>query len=118
MRHTCSTEPRARPHACSASAPTRPAARPTPESSPPGAPRTAHRAPADDAPVHRSVRNSFPGIITAVELGDVAALVEFRADPTGRFSQPTREAVEEMGLDVGMRATGRVKSTSAHVDLA
>ncbi|MFB6840332.1 TOBE domain-containing protein [Streptomyces sp. NPDC056361] len=28
----------------------------------------------------------------------------------------TREAVEELGLEVGMQATARVKSTSVHID--
>lgn len=28
----------------------------------------------------------------------------------------TREAVEELGLEVGMEATARVKSTNVHID--
>ncbi|MFE3763534.1 molybdopterin-binding protein [Streptomyces sp. NPDC059104] len=69
-----------------------------------------------DEPVHSSVRNSFPGIITAVKLGDVAAQVEIQAGPHRLVSLLTRESVEEMGLEVGMRATARVKSTSVHID--
>ncbi|MCK1798357.1 helix-turn-helix transcriptional regulator [Streptomyces sp. XM4193] len=65
---------------------------------------------------HTSVRNSFSGIVTAVKLGDIAAQVEIQAGPHRLVSLLTREAVEELGLEVGMRATARVKSTSVHVD--
>ncbi|MEU1038113.1 helix-turn-helix transcriptional regulator [Streptomyces sp. NPDC005551] len=67
---------------------------------------------------HTSVRNAFPGIVTAVKLGDVAAQVEIQAGPHRLVSLLTREAVEELGLEVGMEATARVKSTSVHIDRA
>ncbi|MER7914281.1 MULTISPECIES: helix-turn-helix transcriptional regulator [unclassified Streptomyces] len=67
---------------------------------------------------YTSARNAFPGIVTAVKLGDVAAQVEIQAGPHRLVSLLTREAVEELGLRVGMRATARVKSTSVHIDLA
>ncbi|UGY92293.1 TOBE domain-containing protein [Streptomyces gobiensis] len=69
----------------------------------------------EDAP-YTSARNAFPGIITAVKLGDVAAQVEIQAGPHRLVSLLTREAVEELGLEVGMRATARVKSTNVHID--
>ncbi|MCS0634841.1 helix-turn-helix transcriptional regulator [Streptomyces sp. LP05-1] len=65
---------------------------------------------------YTSARNAFPGIVTAVKLGDVAAQVEIQAGPHRLVSLLTREAVEELGLEVGMRATARVKSTSVHID--
>ncbi|PJE96177.1 MerR family transcriptional regulator [Streptomyces carminius] len=65
-----------------------------------------------------SVRNAFPGIITAVKLGDVAAQVELQAGPHRLVSLLTREAVEELGLAVGMEAVARVKATNVHVDRA
>ncbi|MFP8964069.1 TOBE domain-containing protein [Streptomyces nanhaiensis] len=71
----------------------------------------------DDGP-HTSVRNAFPGIITAVRLGDVAAQVEIQAGPHRLVSLLTREAVEELGLAVGMEAVARVKATNVHVDRA
>jgi molybdopterin-binding protein len=71
--------------------------------------------PGDDEP-HTSVRNAFPGIITGVTLGDVAAQVEVQAGPHRLVSLLTREAVEELGLAVGMEAVARVKSTNVHVD--
>ncbi|WP_335933209.1 TOBE domain-containing protein [Streptomyces sp. PTD5-9] len=70
----------------------------------------------DDEPPYTTARNAFPGIVTAVKLGDVAAQVEIQAGPHRLVSLLTREAVEELGLEVGMRATARVKSTSVHID--
>jgi molybdopterin-binding protein len=67
---------------------------------------------------YTSARNAFPGIVTAVKLGDVAAQVEIQAGPHRLVSLLTREAVEELGLEVGMQATARVKSTNVHIDRA
>ncbi|MEW1859707.1 helix-turn-helix transcriptional regulator [Streptomyces sp. NBC_00669] len=65
---------------------------------------------------HTSVRNAFPGIVTAVKIGDVAAQVEIQAGPHRLVSLVTREAVEELGLEVGAEAVARVKSTNVHID--
>ncbi|MEU1626250.1 helix-turn-helix transcriptional regulator [Streptomyces sp. NPDC020096] len=65
---------------------------------------------------YTSARNAFPGIITAVKLGDVAAQVEIQAGPHRLVSLLTREAVEELGFEVGMEAVARVKSTNVHID--
>ncbi|MFF5087242.1 TOBE domain-containing protein [Streptomyces niveus] len=65
---------------------------------------------------YTSARNAFPGIVTAVKLGDVAAQIEIQAGPHRLVSLLTREAVEELGFEVGMQATARVKSTSVHID--
>ncbi|MEV8017244.1 helix-turn-helix transcriptional regulator [Streptomyces sp. NPDC086554] len=70
----------------------------------------------EDDVSYTSARNAFPGIVTAVKLGDVAAQVEIQAGPHRLVSLLTREAVEELGLEVGMQATARVKSTSVHID--
>jgi molybdopterin-binding protein len=69
----------------------------------------------DETP-YTSARNAFPGIVTAIKLGDVAAQVEIQAGPHRLVSLLTREAVEELGLEVGMEATARVKSTNVHID--
>jgi molybdopterin-binding protein len=55
-----------------------------------------------------SARNAFPG--------DIAAQVEVRSGGHRLVSLLTREAVEELGLEVGMRATARVKSTSVFIE--
>lgn len=70
----------------------------------------------EEVPSYTSARNAFPGIVTAVKLGDVAAQVTIQAGPHRLVSLLTREAVEELGLEVGTEATARVKSTSVHID--
>ncbi|MFJ9808699.1 molybdopterin-binding protein [Streptomyces sp. NPDC101158] len=74
-----------------------------------------HAVPEDD--VSTSVRNSFVGIVTGVRVDDVAAQVEVQSGPHRLVSLVTREAVEELGLDVGVTVTARVKSTNVHIDL-
>ncbi|MFE5511285.1 molybdopterin-binding protein [Streptomyces sp. NPDC056529] len=74
-----------------------------------------HAVPEDD--VSTSVRNSFVGIVTGVRVDDVAAQVEVQSGPHRLVSLVTREAVEELGLEVGVTVTARVKSTHVHVDL-
>ncbi|WHM35997.1 helix-turn-helix transcriptional regulator [Streptomyces sp. BPTC-684] len=67
--------------------------------------------------VATSVRNSFVGIVTAVTVDDVAAQVDIQCGPHRVVSLVTRESVEELGIDVGVTVTARVKSTHVHVDL-
>ncbi|MFD3946025.1 molybdopterin-binding protein [Streptomyces sp. NPDC058579] len=74
-----------------------------------------HAVPEDDVPT--SVRNSFVGIVTAVRVDDVAAQVEVQSGPHRLVSLVTREAVEDLALEVGVTVTARVKSTSVHIDL-
>lgn len=64
-----------------------------------------------------SARNAFPGIVTRVVLGDVAAQVEIQAGPHRVVSMLTREAVDELGLAPGVEAVARVKATNVTVDL-
>ncbi|MFD9794633.1 molybdopterin-binding protein [Streptomyces sp. NPDC059070] len=68
-------------------------------------------------PAITSVRNSFLGIVTAVTVDDVAAQVEVQCGPHRVVSLVTRESVEELGIEVGVTVTARVKSTNVHVDL-
>ncbi|MFI1714985.1 molybdopterin-binding protein [Streptomyces litmocidini] len=78
---------------------------------------SAEIAQGDDEDVpYTTARNAFPGIVTAIRLGDIAAQVTIQAGPHRLVSLLTREAVEELGLEVGMQATARVKSTSVHID--
>ncbi|GAA0470580.1 helix-turn-helix transcriptional regulator [Streptomyces stramineus] len=72
--------------------------------------------PEDEESAYTTARNAFPGIITAVKLGDIAAQVEVQAGPHRLVSLLTREAVEELGLAVGMEAVARVKATNVHID--
>ncbi|MFD8546579.1 molybdopterin-binding protein [Streptomyces sp. NPDC059649] len=63
-----------------------------------------------------SVRNSFAGIVTKVTMDDVIAQVEIQSGPHRLVSVVSREAVEELGIEVGVTATARVKSTHVHID--
>ncbi|MFC0845583.1 molybdopterin-binding protein [Streptomyces noboritoensis] len=67
--------------------------------------------------VATSVRNSFVGIVTAVTVDDVAAQVAIQCGPHRVVSLVTRESAEELGIEVGVTVTARVKSTHVHVDL-
>ena len=64
-----------------------------------------------------SMRNRFPGIVTRVVRGDVAAQVEVQAGPHRFVSLLTREAVDDLGLEEGDRAVATVKATNVAVDL-
>lgn len=64
-----------------------------------------------------SMRNRFPGIVTRVVLGDVAAQVEVQAGPHRLVSLLTREAVDELDLKEGDRAVAVVKATNVAVEV-
>jgi molybdopterin-binding protein len=63
-----------------------------------------------------SARNRFPGVIRSVESDGVMALVEIEAGPHRVTAAVTRDAVEELGLAPGVRATATVKATSVMVE--
>ncbi|MEA2283413.1 MAG: hypothetical protein QOK21_4020 [Solirubrobacteraceae bacterium] len=63
-----------------------------------------------------SARNRFPGIVRSVEVAGVMALVEIEAGPHRITAAITRDAVEELGLAPGKRATAAVKATSVMVE--
>jgi len=63
-----------------------------------------------------SARNRFPGVVRSVESDGVMALVEIEAGPFRVTAAVTRDAVEELGLVEGARATAMVKATSVMVE--
>ena len=65
----------------------------------------------------RSARNRFPGIITEVKRDALSATVEIQAGPHRVLAFITREAVDQLGLEVGMEAVATVKATSVMVNL-
>jgi molybdopterin-binding protein len=75
------------------------------------------RAPRRRPVVAQSARNRFEGIVTRVERDRVAALVELQAGPHRIVSLVTREAVDELGLEVGSPAVAVVKATSVMIDV-
>jgi molybdopterin-binding protein len=70
-----------------------------------------------DGPSVSSMRNRFPGIVTRVVRGDVAAQVEVQAGPHRFVSLLTAEAVDDLDLKPGDRAVATVKATNVAVDL-
>lgn len=74
-------------------------------------------APAPDASgVRRSARNRFVGLVTRVTADGVMAQVEMQCGPHRVVSLVSREAVEELGLEVGSRAVAVVKATNVIVE--
>jgi molybdopterin-binding protein len=63
-----------------------------------------------------SARNRFPGVVTSVEVDGVMALVEIDAGPHRITAAVTRDAVEELGLAPGVKATAAVKATSVMIE--
>lgn len=79
---------------------------------------TAPADPTADRPVvRRSARNRFPGLVTSVERDGVMAKVCLQAGPFRVTSLMTREAADDLGLDVGVVAVASVKSTNVVVEL-
>ena len=64
-----------------------------------------------------SARNRFQGTVRSVEAEGFLARVEIDVtEPSRVVAIITREAVEELGLKAGVRATAIVKSTSVMVE--
>jgi molybdopterin-binding protein len=63
-----------------------------------------------------SARNRFPGVVRSVEVDGVMALVEIEAGPFLVTAAVTRDAVEELALAPGVKATAAVKATSVMVE--
>ncbi|MFJ9552482.1 molybdopterin-binding protein [Nocardiopsis sp. NPDC101807] len=76
------------------------------------------RAGADEDPGRRvsSARNRFRGLVTNVVRDQVMAAVEIQAGPHRVVSLMSREAADQLGLDVGTTATAVVKSTNVVVE--
>ena len=74
--------------------------------------RPRRRGPADGL----SARNRFSGVVRSVEVDGLMALVEIEAEPAVVIAVITRDAVEELGLAQGVRATAAVKATSVMVE--
>ena len=64
-----------------------------------------------------SARNRFPGVITEIKRDELSATVEIQAGPHRVLAFITREAVDQLGLKVGMEAVATVKATSVMVNL-
>jgi molybdopterin-binding protein len=67
--------------------------------------------------VARSARNQMKGIVTRVVKDGVMAQVEMQAGPFRIVSLMSREAAEELGLEVGSVAVASIKSTHVVVEI-
>jgi molybdopterin-binding protein len=64
----------------------------------------------------QSARNRLPGIVTRIERDGLSAVVEIQAGPHRVVSMITREAADDLGLEVGDLATAVVKATDVIVE--
>ncbi|MCU1550718.1 MAG: MerR family transcriptional regulator [Glaciihabitans sp.] len=64
-----------------------------------------------------STRNRITGIVTRVTKDTVMAQVELQAGPFRIVSLISREAVDELGIEVGTVAAATVKATSVSISL-
>lgn len=75
------------------------------------------RAAAPDAGAgSSSARNRLRGIVTAITKDTVMAQVDLQVGPFRVVSLMSREAVDELGLEVGSLGTAVVKSTNVVVE--
>jgi molybdopterin-binding protein len=75
------------------------------------------RSSTDRTIVAQSARNRFAGIVTRIEKDRVAAVVEVMAGPHRLVSLMTAEAIDDLGLEVGMEAVCVVKATNVIVEI-
>ena len=76
-----------------------------------------HEPPEPGATRSSSARNRLTGIVTRVVRDTVMAQVEIQAGPFRVVSLMSREAADELGLEVGVRAVATVKATQVSVDV-
>jgi molybdopterin-binding protein len=74
-------------------------------------------APEPGVTVAASARNRMRGIVTRVLKDGVMAQVELQAGPFRLVSLMSREAAEELGLEVGSIAVASIKSTHVVVEV-
>jgi len=67
--------------------------------------------------VGQSARNRFDGVVTEVRKDGLVATVEIRAGQFRILALTTREAVEDLRLEPGMRAVAAVKATNVVVEV-
>jgi len=75
------------------------------------------RSTSDRPIVAQSARNRFSGIVTRVERDGIVAVVEVLSGPHRLVSLMTAEAVDELGLAIGVEAVCVVKATQVIVEI-
>ncbi|MDP9408222.1 MAG: TOBE domain-containing protein [Actinomycetota bacterium] len=79
--------------------------------------RELAEAPQPAAPGLRSARNTLRGIVTRVVRDTVMAQVDMQAGPFRVVSLMSREAADELGLEVGSVAYASIKATNVVVEV-
>ena len=64
-----------------------------------------------------SARNRMPGVIVDVKRDGVMAQIDLACGPFRIVSLMSREAADELGLEIGVRAVATVKATQVSVDI-
>lgn len=73
---------------------------------------------AEEFPTARSSsRNKITGLVTRIQVDGVMAQVDLQAGPFRLVSLLSREAVADLGLEVGMLAVASVKATTVSIEL-
>ncbi len=73
---------------------------------------------ADEFPLAgSSSRNRFVGLVTAITKDTVMAQVDVQAGPFRAVSLLSREAVDDLGLEVGMLVVATAKATNVGIEL-
>lgn len=75
------------------------------------------QAPVVGAVQQASARNRFRGVVTRITRDTVMAQVEIQAGPFRVVSLLSREAVDELGLEVGSVAVATTKATNVGVEV-
>ncbi|MGX6602975.1 TOBE domain-containing protein [Micromonosporaceae bacterium Da 78-11] len=70
----------------------------------------------DSGSSRSSARNRLRGIVTAITRDAVMAQVDIQAGPFRVVSLMSREAVDELGLEIGSTAVAVIKSTTVVVE--
>ncbi len=70
----------------------------------------------DDHSRSVSARNRFPGLVTKVTRDTVMAQVEIQAGPHRIVSLISSEAVDDLGLEPGVRAVASIKATNVIIE--
>lgn len=68
-------------------------------------------------PTRSSARNRLDGVVVAVQKDGVMAQIDLACGPFRVVSLMSREAADELGLEVGVRAVATVKATQVSVDV-
>lgn len=74
-------------------------------------------APPDQAAGHGSARNRLVGLVTGIRTDAVMAQVEMQAGPHRIVALISRDAVDELGLEVGAQAVAVIKATNVTVEV-